>query len=223
MRTVFIALPQGRRYESPEMRIASAPRADRMLVELALDESRRRLRHAARPGLHAGRHDPRARRRPPRRRGGDVGTAPIRGANRTRPRGCPPRISGLVTGLVTAQNKDGSWPRIPSKGARPRDSPTHRATCWQRRGWSWASPRPRRWHSAPTRRDLTDRLNTSSRRWHGSRPAGDHSRRGMPCAGLRPGAVRVGQRAHPRSREAVRPIVGLPGDDAGSARSSGAR
>src|SRR5262249_15434499 len=37
--TVFIALPPGRRYESPEMRIALSPRADRMLVELALDES----------------------------------------------------------------------------------------------------------------------------------------------------------------------------------------
>ncbi len=75
--TVFIGLPAGRTYESPEMEIVLAPTLRRMLIELALGHDAYR---AAKPGQCAGvppdlpsaLHDGRPCRRPAR---GDVGAS----------------------------------------------------------------------------------------------------------------------------------------------------
>jgi TolA-binding protein len=114
--TVFVALPPERRYENPEMRIALSPRADRMLVELALDESGTGFGPRRDLGcLPVG---------TTRERAGDLlGAAAALSALRAAPPGesdaaarLSARIAERVTAMVTAQNQDGSWPWIPGEG-----------------------------------------------------------------------------------------------------------
>ena len=138
--TVFVALPQGRRYENPEMRIALSPRADRMLVELALDESGAGF--GLRPDLGcvpAGTTLDRA--------GDLLGAAAALASVRDAPghesddaARLTARISQRVTDLVVAQNNDGSWPWIP--GATGQGSATSDLLATARVVWALTAAEP---------------------------------------------------------------------------------
>ena len=122
---VFVGLPTGRTYESPEMLIVISPTLERMLIELALGRDVSILSSDCELPDHAapGRHDGRPRRRPA---GRDLGACAICGrpARRARPTpsGSPDRIQGLVAELIAAQNEDGGWPWV-SSGPQPQARP----------------------------------------------------------------------------------------------------
>ncbi|MHB1558945.1 MAG: alpha-2-macroglobulin family protein, partial [Isosphaeraceae bacterium] len=115
--TAFVTLPAGRRYENPKMRIALSPRADRMLVELALNDSA--VGFTQRPDLGCmpiGTTVERA--------GDLLGAAAALATLRDAPdretdaaARLSSRIAGDVTELVSAQKSDGSWPWIPVAAA----------------------------------------------------------------------------------------------------------
>src|SRR6202011_244061 len=111
--TVFVGLPGGRTYESPEMRIDVSPTLRRLLIELALGQDFRPL----------ARNDaicwPIALDTIPDRASDLMAaTAALKYLNEVRTPDAPEasrlslRIQGLVGELVTTQNDDGGWPWV---------------------------------------------------------------------------------------------------------------
>ncbi len=115
--TAFVTLPPGRRYENPEMRIALSPRADRMLVELALNDSA--VGFTQRPDLGCMPIGTTVERAADLL-GAAAALATLRDApNRDSDAATrlASRVAGNVTELVSAQKTDGSWPWIPVAAA----------------------------------------------------------------------------------------------------------
>ena len=116
--TVFVELPPGRSYESPEMLIAISPTLRRMLIELALGRDAYVLDHRTAtcilpppPDTIAG-------------RAGDLlaATSALGYLQTTRAADAPEagrlsdRVRGLVAELITLQNADGGWPWVAGLG-----------------------------------------------------------------------------------------------------------
>jgi hypothetical protein len=109
--TVFVGLPPGRAYESPEMLVVVSPTLRRMLVELALGQvaypldARLRACFPIPPNTTAD-------------RAGDLlaAASSLQSLRAARTPEAPEasrlteRIRGLVAELVTSQNEDGGWP-----------------------------------------------------------------------------------------------------------------
>jgi tetratricopeptide (TPR) repeat protein len=128
--TVFVGLPAGRSYESPQMLIVLSPTLQRLLIELALGD-------AAYPVLR--RHGLNAARLiiwPPPNTTADrasellAATAALQYLRNARATAAPEAlrlsrgIQGLVSALVAAQNEDGGWPWVtggplPHPGQQP--------------------------------------------------------------------------------------------------------
>jgi len=129
--TIFVGLPPGRNYESPEMLVVLSPTLERMLIELALGDQ-------AYP-LGAGSGDPRPALRanasmriwPPPNTTADRASELLaassalqylRGARATtapEAQRLTRRIQGLVAALIAGQNQDGGWPWV-SRDPGPR-------------------------------------------------------------------------------------------------------
>jgi tetratricopeptide (TPR) repeat protein len=140
--TVFLGLPAGRTYESPDMLIAVSPTLRRLLIELALG----RVAHPYRNVLSSGSS---ARILPPppnttSDRASDLlaAAAALAYLRKGRAAAAPEaqrltdRIGSLVAELIAAQNPDGGWPWVstgplPRSGANPRsDRLTSAAVVW---------------------------------------------------------------------------------------------
>ena len=127
--TVFVGLPAGRTYESPEMLIVVSPTLERMLDRAGPGRTYYAAPHRASARRHpaaAAGHDGRPRRRPA---GGDLGPGlpaddPRRAAAPEAAR-LTDRIRGLVAELIAAQNEDGGWPWV-ARGRRGRTEPRSR-------------------------------------------------------------------------------------------------
>src|SRR5262249_12148095 len=133
--TVFVGLPTGRAYESPEMLVVISPSVRRMLVELALGREAYplgvRVNSCIFPPLPNTMAD----------RAGDLiaATAAL-GYLRTVRAAAPEaerlttQIQGLVSELIAAQNEDGGWPWVGgegrAKGARPSDRLASARVVW---------------------------------------------------------------------------------------------
>jgi uncharacterized protein YfaS (alpha-2-macroglobulin family)/TolA-binding protein len=121
--TVFVGLPPGRAYESPEMLVVVSPTLRRMLVELALGPDAYVLDKHLRACFPI----------PPNTladRAGDLLAAcsVLQSLHAARTPEAPEatrlteRIRGLVSELVTAQNEDGGWPWVVGgPGPQPSD------------------------------------------------------------------------------------------------------
>ena len=133
--TVFVGLPPGRRYESPEMLIVISPTVRRMLIELALGEDAYRIEGRSNDLHPACRPTPwptapptcwrPARRRPI--------SQSIRATATPEAQRLTDRIHGLVAELVSLQNEDGGWPwvrRHETVSARPSDRMTSARVVW---------------------------------------------------------------------------------------------
>jgi tetratricopeptide (TPR) repeat protein len=122
--TVFVGLPAGRSYESPDMRILLSPTLERLLIELAVGDDVFPLLR----GSNA--HTSRLIWPPPNTtadRASDLLAAAsalqyLRAARATsapEAQRLSRRIQGLVAAMVAAQNQDGGWPWV-SGDAGPR-------------------------------------------------------------------------------------------------------
>jgi alpha-2-macroglobulin len=123
--TVFVGLPPGRRYDSPEMLVVVSPTLRRMIVELALGRDAyildRRLATCILPPPPNTTAD----------RAGDLlaAASALNYLRATRAADAPEaarlvdRIRGLVAELLTLQGEDGGWPWVagPEPGKRPGD------------------------------------------------------------------------------------------------------
>lgn len=130
--TVFVSLPQGRPYESPEMMIVLSPSLRRMIVELALGYEfsimDRRLERCL-PPMPTTTAD---------RASEALGVASalaylraVGGSNAPEATRLSQRLSAQVAELVTLQNDDGGWPWVPSSHDRPVPSdPSTSATAY---------------------------------------------------------------------------------------------
>ncbi|HMF35108.1 MAG TPA: MG2 domain-containing protein, partial [Isosphaeraceae bacterium] len=125
---VFVGLPRGRTYESPEMMIVISPTLERMIVELALGRDFSALSSNANCRIlppPAGTMADRA---------ADLlaATSALSYLRTTRSSGAPDvqrvseRIQGLVAELIAAQNEDGGWPWVNS-GLKSTGHPNQRA------------------------------------------------------------------------------------------------
>jgi tetratricopeptide (TPR) repeat protein len=123
--TVFVGLPPGRTYESPEMLVLLSPTLERMLIELAVgqgiyplttgprDPRAALLAHASRPRIWPLPETTADR-------ASDLlaatsALAYLRGARATaapEAERLTHRIQGLVAGLIAGQNQDGGWPWV---------------------------------------------------------------------------------------------------------------
>ncbi len=125
---VFVGLPKGRSYESPEMMIVISPTLERMIVELALGRDLSSLGSPAScrimPPLGGTMAD----------RAADLlaAASALTYLRTTRSSGTPDaqrvsdRVQGLVAELIAAQNEDGGWPWV-SSGLRRRGNPNQPA------------------------------------------------------------------------------------------------
>ncbi len=137
--TVFIGLPAGRTYESPDMLITVSPTIQRMLIEMAMGGADL----LGEPAVF----NSWARCTPPATdtmadRAADLLAATsvlgylreVRASAAPKPSRLTERIQGLVAELVAAQNQDGGWPwvtggREPMRGAnQPPGHPSDRMT-----------------------------------------------------------------------------------------------
>ncbi len=122
--TIFVGLPPGRSYESPEMLVALSPTLDRMLIELAVGDD-------AFPPLPGSRtHASRVIWPPPHTtadRASDLlaATSALQYLRNARATAAPEaqrltgRIQGLASALIAGQNEDGGWPWV-SRDRSPR-------------------------------------------------------------------------------------------------------
>ena len=113
---VFVGLPKGRTYESPEMMIVISPTLERMIVELALgrDFSSPVLEREFPDHAAPGRYDDRSRGRPAGSHLGLVVSAHDPLVRTPDAQRVSERIQGLVAELIAAQNEDGGWPWVSS-------------------------------------------------------------------------------------------------------------
>jgi alpha-2-macroglobulin len=136
--TVFVGLPAGRSYESPEMLVVISPSLRRLLVELALDRDAYPLNvYASRcifPPPPATTAD----------RAGDLLAASsalgylraVRATAAPEAERLTSRIRGLVSELIAAQNEDGGWSWVvgvqagPNQNARRSDRATSARVVW---------------------------------------------------------------------------------------------
>ncbi len=118
--TVFVGLPQGRRYESPEMMIVISPSLERMIVELAMGRDSYVLESSAVSRIIPPGPETTADR------ASDLlaATAALGYLRATRSAGTPDaqrlveRVQGLVAELIAAQKEDGGWTWV-TGGAAP--------------------------------------------------------------------------------------------------------
>ena len=115
--TVFVGLPAGRRYESPEMLIVVSPTLERMLIELALGED-------AFPKFMRSHANSFRLIWPPPNTTADraaellAATQALQYLRTARASAAPEaerltrRIQGLCAALIAAQNPDGGWPWV---------------------------------------------------------------------------------------------------------------
>jgi prepilin-type processing-associated H-X9-DG protein len=113
--TVFVGLPPGRTYESPDMRLVLSPTLERMLIELAVGDD-------AFPALRASHTHASRLIWPPPNTTADrasellAATSALSYLRAARATTAPEaqrltrRIQGLVAALIAAQNQDGGWP-----------------------------------------------------------------------------------------------------------------
>ncbi|MGD0039833.1 MAG: alpha-2-macroglobulin family protein, partial [Isosphaeraceae bacterium] len=125
---VFVGLPTGRTYESPEMMIVISPTLERMIVELALGRDFSILSSTANCRIMP----------PPAGTTADraadllAATSALSYLRTTRSSGTPDaqrvseRIQGLVAELIAAQNEDGGWPWV-SSGLKRKGNPNQPA------------------------------------------------------------------------------------------------
>ena len=125
---VFVGLPKGRTYESPEMMIVISPTLERMIVELALGRDFSILSSTANCRIMP----------PPAGTTADraadllAATSALSYLRTTRSSGTPDaqrvsdRIQGLVAELIAAQNEDGGWPWV-SSGLKSTGNPNQPA------------------------------------------------------------------------------------------------
>ncbi|MFO0889672.1 MAG: tetratricopeptide repeat protein [Isosphaeraceae bacterium] len=119
--TVFVGLPKGRAYESPEMMIVISPTLERMIVELAMGRDDTIFSSRANCRIFPPPADTTADR------AADLlaATSALGYLRTTRSGGSPDaqrlsgRIQGLVAELIAAQNEDGGWAWV-NPGPTPR-------------------------------------------------------------------------------------------------------
>jgi tetratricopeptide (TPR) repeat protein len=129
--TVFVGLPAGRAYESPEMLVVISPTVQRMLVELALGRDFYPLGARVNncifpvpPGTTAD------------RAGELLAATAALGYLRTVRAQAPEaerlttHVQGLVSELIAAQNEDGGWPWVGGEGNRPSDRLASARVTW---------------------------------------------------------------------------------------------
>ncbi|QEH33600.1 Outer membrane protein assembly factor BamD [Aquisphaera giovannonii] len=120
---VFVGLPKGRAYESPEMVVLISPTLRRMLIELAMGRESR----VDSPGLSCRIAPPPANTTADRAADLLAATSALAYLRATRSAGSPDvqritsRIQGLVAELTAAQNEDGGWPWV-AAGPIPRQN-----------------------------------------------------------------------------------------------------
>ena len=125
--TVFVELPKGRRYESPEMQITLSPSTRRMLIELALGEQFGPLAQQTdssifricfpEPSTVADRASDLLAATAALSYLRKVGGAEAPEASRL-----STRVRGLASELVALQNDDGGWPWVPARPEAPQPS-----------------------------------------------------------------------------------------------------
>ncbi len=162
--TVFVALPQGRRYENPEMRIALSPRPTGCSSSWRWMSPERASASVPNwPACRPGRRS--SRRRPAGRGGGDVGASRRAGTRVGRRRAAD--RADLGAGHRAGQRPEPG--RELALGPRGRGAGGRTVATWRpRRGSSGHSLPPSRSASAPSRPSWTVRPRTSSRRCRGS-------------------------------------------------------
>ncbi len=112
--SVFVGLPKGRTYESPEMMIVISPTLEQMIVELALGRDFWELAGTAHSRIMPRHPDTMIDR------AADLlaATSALSYLSTARSAGSPDaqriseRISGLVAELIAGQNEDGGWPWV---------------------------------------------------------------------------------------------------------------
>ena len=126
--TVFVGLPKGRTYESPEMLIVLSPNLQRMIVELAMGRDFSVLNSA----LSCRIMPPPAGTTADRAADLLAATSALAYLRTTRAAGAEDaqrltaRIQGLVSELIAAQNEDGGWPWVRG-GVQPSVAPNQPA------------------------------------------------------------------------------------------------
>src|SRR5579864_3188164 len=131
--TVFVGLPAGRTYESPEMLVVVSPTVRRMLIELALGQDAYPLDHRLTscilpipPNTTAD-------------RASDLLAATsaltylrsVRAADAPEASRLGERIGGLVAELVSLQNEDGGWPWVAgTQGQKPSERMSSAHVVW---------------------------------------------------------------------------------------------
>src|SRR5262249_40335449 len=127
--SVFVGLPPGRTYESPDMLIALSPTVRRMLIELALGTSVRPLDEPLMANALARYLPPPTNTTADRAADLLAATSVLAYLRDVRATGAPEarrlteRIQGLVAELVAAQHQDGGWPWVTESLLRANANP----------------------------------------------------------------------------------------------------
>jgi tetratricopeptide (TPR) repeat protein len=154
--TVFVGLPAGRTYESPEMQIVLSPTLERMLIELALGTTvygvhSEPAHHRPAPGYMKARIW-----EPPDTiadHAADLlaATSVLQYLRSEKASAAPEaqrltqRVQGLVSGLIAGQNQDGGWPWVTGcslSGAPRREPPPSDRLASAAVVWALASAEP---------------------------------------------------------------------------------